>query len=204
MQRVNTRQRANMTPDQYDSFRMNMRAMRKANHLSLTAFGDLLECSAGHLNSIELGKKYPSDALAKDVAEVFGVSVSDMCSSETEKQNNAGRELLEKRLARGFKINEVAGFLGTSREAYLDMESGKCNIADSIREALDRLYAVVERVETVEVVKEVQKESPISIWEIDKVLAHIIDMDIDVDEQKALFRKLSDTRTKMLETELFG
>lgn len=206
--RINKRQRMNMTPAQYEAFRAELKRLRKDSHLTCNALGELLDCSAVHISNVERGKRYPSKDLAKDIADVFGTTVDAMCISEGDRRavelSNNGKDLLNKRISKGFKINEVAGFLGMSREAYMDMESGKCNTPDSIKEALDRLYKVEERVETIEVVKEIPTPSPISMWEIDKVLAHITDMDIDVSEQKALFKKLSDARTKMLEAELFG
>lgn len=208
MERINTRQRAHMTQAQFDKFRTEMRRLRKANHLSAKAFGELVDCSQVHIGNIERGSSYPSDGLAKDIAAVFDLTVEDMCKTQDERKldefANVGKELFEKRIARGFKICEVAGFLGIPKDVYMSIENGTSSITESCAEALERLYAVVERVETVEVVKEVKAESPISIWEIDKVLAHITDMDIDVNEQKALFRKLNDARTKLLEAELFG
>ena len=208
MERVNTRQRAHMTQEQFDTFRSEMRRLRKANHLSAKAFGELVDCSQVHIGNIERGNRYPSDGLASDIADVFGLTVDDMCKTQDKRRLDElaknGKKLFEKRIARGFKICEVAGFLGIPKDVYMGIENGTSSITDSCAEALDRLYAVAERVETVEVIKEVPKESPVSMWEIDKVLAHITDMDIDVNEQKALFRKLSDARTKMLESELFG
>lgn len=208
MARINNRQRANMTPEQYEAFRANVKRLRKGNHLTLAGFSELLDCSVGHLNAIELGKKYPSAALAKDISEMFGTTVDEMCMTEEAKREadfaHMSKELLEKRISRGFKINEVAGFLGVSREAYMDMESGKCNVADSIREAIDRLYAVEERVETIEVVKEVPTASPITLKTIEKIIPHIAEMSISKDEQIALFRELSAVKTSMQELELFG
>lgn len=208
MERINTRQKANMTPEQINTFRMNMRRLRKANHLTRSALSELLECSQVHIGNIERGARQPSDALAKDIAEIFDTTVEEMCLDDSEKHAKElasdGKWLLEKRISRGFKINEVAGFLGTSREAYMDMESGKCNVADSIREALDRLYAIEERVETVEVVKEVPTASPITLETIEKIIPHIAEMSIGKDEQRALFRELSAAKISMQELELFG
>ena len=208
MARFNSRQRAAMTQEQFDTFRSEMRRLRKANRLSAKAFGELVDCSQVHITNIEKGARYPSDGLASDIAAVFDLTVDEMCKTQEERKANElvsiGKSLVEKRIARGFKMSEVAGFVGITKEAYMDMEGGKASVPSSVQEALDRLYKTDERVETIEVVKEVPTPSPISMWEIDKVLAHITDMDIDVSEQKALFKKLSDARTKMLEAELFG
>lgn len=202
------RQSANITPEQYAKFRTEMRRLRKANHLTMSALAEILDCSQVHIGNIERGSKNPSSALIKDIADVFGTTVDAMCGTKAEhaeaERTANGKKLLERRLSRGFKINEVAGFIGTPREAYLDMEAGKCSIPDSVNEALDRLYKVEERVETVEVVKEVPQESPVSMWAIDTVLAHITDIDIDETAQRALFRELINARTSMLEAELFG
>ena len=208
MERVNRRQRANMTPEQYNVFRTEMRRLRKDAHLTCGALGELLDCTAVHVGNIERGNRYPSNELAKDIADVFGTSVEAMCISESDRVNaemtNTGKELLEKRIARGFRINEVAGFLGASREAYVNMEAGKSNIPDSMKEALDRLYKTEEHVETIEVIKEVPTASPISLEVIEKILPHIVEMDMPKHEQKVLYRELSEVRTKMLEEKLFG
>lgn len=208
MERVNTRQRAKMTQEQFDTFRSEMKRLRKANHLSAKAFGELVDCSQVHVSNIEKGTRYPSDGLAKDIAAVFDLTVEDMCKTQSERKANElvsnGKSLVEKRIAKGFKISEVAGFAGISKEAYMDMEGGKASVPNSVQETLDRLFRVDERVETVEVVKEIPAEPLVSMWAIDTVLAHITDIDIDENAQRALFRNLIDARTSMLESELFG
>ena len=208
MERINTRQSANMTQAQYDAFRTEMKRLRKVNHLTAKSLGELVGCSQVHIGNIERGSRYPSKALATDIADVFDLTLADMLKSEDERRLNelaiVGKELMEKRIAKGFKLAEVAGFLGVPKDVYISIENGTTSLTDSQSEALDRLFKVEERVETVEVIKEVKADCPITMWEIDKVLAHITDMDIDVKEQRALFRKLTDVRTQMLEAELFG
>ena len=206
--RINKRQRADMTAEQFEAFRKEMKRLREESKLTQTAMSELLECSATHVNNIEKGVRFPSDELMKDIADIFGLTVDAMLKDHTERRFDmfaeVGKTFRDKRVARGFSRCEVAGFLGIPKEVYADFEDGKCSIGESRMEALDRLFKVEKEVETVEVVKEVPTPSPISIWEIDKVLAHITDIDLDVVEQKALFKKFSDVRTKLLEAELFG
>ena len=147
--------------------------------------------------------------MAKDIADVFGLTVSEMCGADIRRVDsgiaqNFGKAYLEKRVARGFKMSEVAGFAGIAREVYMDFEGGKCSLGDSVLERLDRLYATEKEIETVEVVKEVASECPVSLDLIDKMLGHITDIGASRDEQKEMFRELSEARTKILEAQLFG
>lgn len=210
MDRVNRRMRADMTEKQYDAFRKEMRRLRKVNGLTLTALAELAECSSAHISQIELGRKYPSNELAKDIADVFGLTVSEMCGSDDTREINSeiarnfGKAYLEKRVARGFKMSEVAGFAGITKEAYMDFEGGKCSLGESVLKNLDRLYAVEREIETVEVIKEVAAECPVSLDLVDKILGHITDINVSKDEQRNIFRELSEARAKILETRLFG
>lgn len=209
MDRINRRMRADMTAEQFESFRTEMRRARKANNLTLAAFAELAECSAGHINSIENGKKYPSNELAEDIASLLGTTVSAMCGGDDRKADenvmrNFGKAYLEKRIARGFTLGEAAGFIGVTKEAYKDFEMGTCILGESVLQKLDKLYATEKEIKTVEVVKEVATPCPISLDLIDKILGHITDISASKDEQRAMFRELSEARTKMLESQLFG
>lgn len=209
MGRINRRVRADMTAEQFESFRTEMRRARKANNLTVAAFAELAECSAGHINSIEHGNKYPSNELAEDIASLLGTTVSAMCGGDDRKADenvmrNFGKAYLEKRIARGFTRAEVAGFTGITKECLVDFEEGRCSIGESVLEKLNKLYAVKKEVETVGVVKEVATPCPISLDLIDKMLGHITDISASKDEQRAMFRELSEARTKMLESQLFG
>lgn len=209
MGRINRRMRADMTAEQFESFRTEMRRARKANNLTVAAFAELAECSAGHINSIEHGNKYPSNELAEDIASLLGTTVSAMCGGDDRKADenvmrNFGKSYLEKRIARGFTRTEVAGFTGITKECLMDFEDGKCSVGESILEKLNRLYAVKKEVETVEVVKEVAAECPISLELIDTILGHLIDISISKDEKLDMFRKLSEARTNIIEKQIFG
>lgn len=208
MDRVNRRMKANMTEEQHIAFRERMHKLRKANRLTLAALAELVECSAAHINQIENGRKHPSDELAKDIADVFGLTVSEMCGADIRRVDsgiaqNFGKAYLEKRVARGFKMSEVAGFVGITREAYMDFEGGKCSLGESVLKNLDRLYAVEREIETVEVIKEVAAECPVSLDLCDKILGHITDINVSKDEQRNIFRELSEARAKILERQLF-
>lgn len=212
--RINRRKRADMSPTQFESFRAEMRKLRKANGLTLSGLADLLDSTQSHLSNIENGNRMPSEELAKDIADVFDVSLEDMFVSAKERYieqcKEAGRDLIRNRVSRGFTINQVAGFLGIPREAYLNYEHGEGMLTNGLKEAADLLFTEATKVETVEVVKEVEVEkevpapSPIGLDTISKVLDHVADMDIDVDEKRALFRELSEIKTAMLEAKLFG
>lgn len=210
MKRVNKRKRADITAEQFDAFRKETHRLRKANGLSLAALADLTECTPGHLSQIERGAKYPSNELAEAIAEVFSLTVPKMCgvddvpTIDKKIALNFSKAYLEKRLARGFKINEVAGFAGITRECYMDFEGGKCSLGDSVLEKLDRLYTVEKEVQTIEIVKEVTKECPVSLELIDKLLGYITDINASKDEQRDMFCKLSEARTRILERQLFG
>lgn len=208
MERINRRQRANMTEEQFNTFRMEMKRLRKANHLSAASLSEIVGCATGHIYTIESGKKYPSDELAKDIADVFDTTIEDMCKTpearSVEQRAEVSKSLIERRIAKGFKMSEVAGFLGVDRTAYMDMESGKASVAESIANALDRLYAEDKQVETIEVIREIPAECPIPLPAIDKVIEHIADMNLDVKDKRALFRVFSDARTTMLEEKYFG
>lgn len=212
--RINRRKQADMSPTQFESFRTEMKKLRKANGLTLAGLADLLDSTQSHLSNIENGKRCPSEELARDIADVFDVSLEDMFVSAKERYieqcKEAGRDLIRNRVSRGFTINQVAGFLGIPREAYLNYEHGEGMLTNGLKEAADLLFAETTKVETVEVIKEVEVEkevpapSPIGLDTISKVLDHVADMDIDVDEKRALFRELSEIKTAMLEAKLFG
>lgn len=210
MARINNRTRADMTKEQYDAFREKLHHLRKANGLTLSALGELVECTAGHISAIERGRKYPSDEMARDIAEVFGLSVSEMCGARDERKVDMeialkfGKAYFDKRMAKGFKRSEVAGFAGITRECYADFENGKCSLGDSVLEKLDRLYAVEKEIETVEVIKEVEAECPISLDLVDTMLEHLVEISVSKEEKREMFRKLSEARTKMLERQIFG
>lgn len=208
--RINRRMRADMTAEQFETFRVTMRRMRKANRLTIQSLGDIVNATPSHLSNIELGKKYPSNELARDIAEVFDTTVDAMCGStderkvDTEVAKRIGKAYLEKRLAKGFMINEVAGFIGIPREVYMEFEGGMSSLGDSRLEALDRLYKVEKETITVEVIKEVPSDSPITLDTVNKLLGCVTAINVSKNEQKALFRELSEVRTQMLEKELFG
>lgn len=197
-----------MTDEQFRVFRTEMRKLRKRNGLTIAELAELIGASAVHIGTVERGASTVSADLAERIAEAFGMTADEMCVPEEERHmaelEAIGKELRDHRYSRNFGINEVAGFIGVSREIYLEMEAGKCNVADSIKEKLDRLYATAEKVETVEVIKEVPTDSPITLETIEKVLPHIAEMNIDKEEQRALFRTLSEARVSMLEAQLFG
>ena len=209
MQRVNRRMRADMTAEQFEAFRTAMRKLRKENGLTLKALSDIVECSPSHINNIEIGKKYPSDDLAKDIAEVFDTTAEAMCGIENERKvddeiaKRIGKAYREKRLAKNFGLKEVAGFAGIPKEVLAEFEDGKCSIGASVMETLDRLYKVETEVQTVEVVKEVPIDS-VSLDTVDKILGCITGMNISKNEQVALFRELSTARTQILERQLFS
>ena len=194
-----------MTAEQFEAFRREMKRLREESKLTQTAMSELLECSATHINNIEKGVRFPSDELARDIADIFGLTVDAMWKDHTERRFDmfaeVGKAFRDKRVARGFSRCEVAGFLGIPKEVYADFEDGKCSIGESRMEALDRLFKVVEKVETVEVVKQV---SPIPIFAIDTFIDHITDMNIGREEQMSLFEMLADVKKQEYKTKLFG
>lgn len=207
--RINRRMRADMTAEQFEVFRTTMRKLRKANKLTIQSLSDIVNATPSHISNIELGKKYPSNELARDIAEVFDTTVEAMCGvderePDPEIMKRVGKAYLEKRLAKGFMINEVAGFAGIPREVYMEFEGGKCSLGDTVMHALDRLYKVETEVKSIEIIKKVPMDSPISLDTVDKMLGYVTSIDIGKDEQKVLFRELSEARTEMLERQLFG
>lgn len=207
-------EKANMTEKQFAKFREEMRRLRTENKLSGQALADLVGCTAVHISSLERGYRNPSKALAENIAGLFGMTVAEMCGAEDkhEAAAEADTDIMQKfgaryrthRLERGFTRTEVAGFTGITKECLMDFEDGKCSVGESILEKLNRLYAVKKEVETVEVVKEVAAECPISLELIDTILGHLIDISISKDEKLDMFRKLSEARTNIIEKQIFG
>lgn len=207
-------EKVNMTAEQFAKFREEMRRLRAANGLSGQALADLVGCTAVHISSIERGYRNPSKALAENIAGLFNMTVAEMCGAEDKHEAAAeadieimrkfGAKYRTKRLERGFTRTEVAGFAGITKECLIDFEEGRCSLGESVLEKLNRLYTVKKEVETVEVVKEVVAESPISLDLIDAILGHLAEICIGKDEKLDMFRRLSEVRTSILEKQIFG
>jgi len=55
-----------------------LRDLRDKRDLSLREFAKKLECSAAFISDVELGRRYPSEKVLKDMARVLGVTVEDL------------------------------------------------------------------------------------------------------------------------------
>jgi transcriptional regulator with XRE-family HTH domain len=55
-----------------------LREVREARDLSLREFAKKLECSAAFLSDVELGRRYPSEKVLKDMARILGISIQDL------------------------------------------------------------------------------------------------------------------------------
>jgi len=55
-----------------------IRGLREARDLSLRELAKKLDCSAAFLSDIELGRRYPSEKVLKDIADILKVKVDDL------------------------------------------------------------------------------------------------------------------------------
>jgi transcriptional regulator with XRE-family HTH domain len=55
-----------------------IRERREARDLSLRELAKKLDCSAAFLSDIELGRRYPSEKVLKDIAVTLGVTIDEL------------------------------------------------------------------------------------------------------------------------------
>jgi transcriptional regulator with XRE-family HTH domain len=59
-----------------------LRELRDKRDLSLREFAKKLECSAAFLSDVELGRRYPSEKVLRDMARILGVTIDDLKSRD--------------------------------------------------------------------------------------------------------------------------
>lgn len=60
-----------------------IRQLRDARDLSLREFASRLGCSAPFISDIELGRRYPSEKVLRDMASVLGVEFDELKAHDT-------------------------------------------------------------------------------------------------------------------------
>jgi transcriptional regulator with XRE-family HTH domain len=55
-----------------------LRELRDKRDISLREFAKKLDCSAAFVSDVELGRRYPSEKVLKDMARVLGVSIDEL------------------------------------------------------------------------------------------------------------------------------
>jgi transcriptional regulator with XRE-family HTH domain len=65
------------------TFGKRIRELRDGQDLSLREFAAKLGCSAPFISDIELGRRYPSEKVLKDIAQVLRVSIEELKSLDT-------------------------------------------------------------------------------------------------------------------------
>jgi transcriptional regulator with XRE-family HTH domain len=64
------------------TFAEKLRALRKQQGLTLRQLAEILSTSSGYIADLESGRRQPSLALARQVADFFGISVDHLARDE--------------------------------------------------------------------------------------------------------------------------
>lgn len=120
-----------------------VRALRKANGMTLTDLADAVDVSVSMLNRIELGRR-PLGELAVSIAAALGVSERDLTAPPDERVPGEVREAYcDQLLTRLSREDDVSIVRGTTLDAYVPLYFAVRRGAEPARESL--VYARTSR-----------------------------------------------------------
>lgn len=66
------------------TFGQKLRWLRKRHNMTLQNVADVLVTSTGYISDLESGRRHPSLKLARQVADLFGVSLDQLARDDVE------------------------------------------------------------------------------------------------------------------------